>query len=505
MSAAPTPEQYLRTDHLESTLRATTIRGGATTLASQAFKFLLSFASTMVAARLLTPGDYGLVGMVTVITGLITTLSHMGLSAATVQCAALTHRQVSTLFWANAALGVAMMALVSALAPFIAAFYSEPRLFGIAVTLSAAFALSGLSVQHLALLRRQMRFSRLAAIEIGGLLMSISVLLAAAWMGYGYWSIIFMSLSQTAGTLIGAWIACGWRPGRPARLSEIRTMLAFGGNVTGYTLVNYLARNVDNLLIGRFFGPQKLGLYDKAYSLLMLPLHQINAPITAVAIPALSRIAGHAQRFRDYYIRMAGLVCLITMPLAAFVLATGDWVVLIALGPQWEESGRIFAWLGLAAFVQPIAHTTGWVFVSQNRVREQLRWGLVGSSLSVASIVAGLPWGPVGVAAVYSISGILIRTPLLFRWASVPGVLTARDYYMTAAPYALASTVAVAAIAGMRSVIAFVHPILGLASAALLAAIVILLTLWTLPSGRRALFDVHEVMITLRKGDKVAL
>src|SRR5690606_13151573 len=105
-------------------------------------------------------------------------------------------------------------------------------------------------------------------------------------------------------------------------------------------------------------------------------------------------------------------IMMLTMPLAALMMTTSDWIINILLGAQWNESSRIFAWLSIAAFTQPVGNTTGWLFQTQNRTRSMLYWGVIGSLITVISIVVGIPYGPVGVAASYSIIGMLVRTPL---------------------------------------------------------------------------------------------
>ena len=385
-------DRRFRTDSLKANLGARTARGGAVTIASQGFKFVASIAATVVLARLLRPADYGLVGMVAVVTGFVTMFKDLGLSAATVQREEITHAQVSTLFWVNVALSVGVAALTAAIAPAVAWFYGEPRLTAITLAYCVGFLFGGLTVQHEALLRRQMRFGVLALAEVAALLASIVVTVLLAWYGAGYWSLVGGHLALSLVYMIGAWAACGWMPGAPERGSDVRSMLAFGGNLTGFSIVNYFARNLDNLLIGRFWGSQQLGLYAKAYQLLLLPIDQINSPFTTVAVPALSRLNDAPERYRRAYLRILEKVAMLTMPGIAFMVAVSDWVVLIVLGPQWTEAGRIFAVLGVAALVQPITNTTGWLFITQGRARHMLQWGFVGGTIS-SSIVVGLHGG----------------------------------------------------------------------------------------------------------------
>jgi PST family polysaccharide transporter len=394
---------YFSTQHLKSDLKGRSARGGMVTFVAQGLKFALTMASTIILARLLTPQDYGLIGMVAVVTGFISLFKDLGLSSATVQRAEINHEQISLLFWLNVAASLFIMLLTAAIAPLVARFYGEPRLAAITVVIALGFIFGGLTVQHQALLQRQMRFATLALIDILALAAGPITAILMALRGFGYWSLVGGQLATGVVTAVGVWLACGWRPSRPRKGAGVRSMLAFGGNLTGFGVINYFARNLDNMLIGRVWGAQQLGLYAKAYQLLLLPIDQINSPVTAVAVPTLSRLADEPERYRQAYVRMLEKVCLLTMPGVAFMLVTSDWCVRLLLGAQWADSARIFTLLGIAGLIQPVANTTGWLFVSQGRTHHMLRWGLMAGSATIAAIVAGLPWGAIGVAASYSV------------------------------------------------------------------------------------------------------
>jgi len=424
-----TNENFLTTDHLKSDLKGRSVRGGIVTIIAEGLKFLICMGSTVVLARLLTPKDFGLIAMVTAVTGFVMMFKDMGLSMATVQRAEITHAQVSTLFWINVGVSILLMLVTAALGPAISWFYGDPRLTWITIALAGGFIFGGLTIQHQALLRRQMRFTALAAVEIAGMSAGVLAAIISAFYGIGYWALVVMQVVMEAVMALGVWIACGWRPGLPVRGSGVREMLKFGGNLTGFNVVNYFARNADNLLIGKFWGAKALGLYSKAYGLLMLPLSQINAPLSAVAIPALSRLQDDPDQYRNYYLKTIGMIALVTMPGVTFLIVMSKEIILLVLGPQWTNAAPIFTFLGLAALFQPVSNTTGWLFVSQDRTNDMFRWSFIGGGLAVASIVTGLHWGAIGVAASYSITDITIRTPLLYWFVGRKGPVMTKDIY----------------------------------------------------------------------------
>jgi O-antigen/teichoic acid export membrane protein len=183
--AAGGNERHFQTDHLLKDLEVRSFRGGVVTLVGQAVKFLLQMISTVVLARLLRPEDFGLVAMVGVIILSIGMWTDLGLSNATVQRLAITQPQVSLLFWVNCALGAGATILVAILAPVIAWFYHEPRLIHVTLALSLTFLLGGLTVQHRALLRRQMQFKMIMSIDCVSMAVGIAIGLAMAWLDFG--------------------------------------------------------------------------------------------------------------------------------------------------------------------------------------------------------------------------------------------------------------------------------------------------------------------------------
>lgn len=357
----------------------------------------------MVLARLLTPQDFGLIAMVTALTGFIMIFKDLGLSMATVQRAEINHGQISTLFWINVALSVALMLITLALAPAVAWFYQDPRLAAVTAALSVAFLFGGLTVQHQALLRRQMRLSAVTVIDVLALVVGILTAILCAWAGLGYWSLVWMQIVNAATNAVGVWIASGWIPGRPVRRSGVRSMVAFGGYLTGFGFVNYFARNLDSVLIGRFWGAESLGLYSRAYSLLLFPIGQITAPMTAVAVPALSRLQNEPERYRRFYLKAIKLVAYLSMPLVAAMGVLSSELVQLILGEKWLAASPIFMVLAVAAFWSPVATTVGWIYISSNQTRRMLMWSCIMTPLTILSFGIGLQWDAMGVAASYSI------------------------------------------------------------------------------------------------------
>jgi len=413
-AAGQSADRFFDTEHLKVDLRGRFVQGTAITTLGQAARFVIHTGSTVVLARLLSPKDYGLVAMVTAVTGFIMIFKDLGLSTATVQKAQISHQQISTLFWINVAISTIAMLVTAALAPAIAWFYNEPRLTWIGLALSTTFLFVGLSVQHQALLRRQMRFTAIVTRDIAAMLVGAVLAIVLAWRGAVYWSLVAMQVGTAVAGTIMLWLVCKWRPGLPVRRSGARSMLRFGLDITGFQMVNYFARNADKILLGRFYGSYVTGLYSRAYSLFMLPISQLRAPLTAVAIPALSTLQNEPARYARYYYKLTSILALLTMPLAGFLFVCSESIIRLLLGEKWMDANAIFKILAVGAFIQAVETTRGLTLVSLGMSRKYLKIGIFTSVFFVLAFAIGVSWGARGVALSYVISEYLIVIPSLW-------------------------------------------------------------------------------------------
>jgi PST family polysaccharide transporter len=424
------------------------IKGGAVTLAAQGIKLAIQLAAVALLARLLAPADFGLFAMIAVLLTVLELLKDMGLSTATVQRAEVTHREASTLFWLNVGLGAGVAALTAALAPVLARVYGEPEILRIAPCVAIAFLFTGLAAQHLALLRRRMRFGAAAIVQVAAEIVALSAALAAALDGLGVWALVIQRLTWAAALSLGAWIACGWRPGRPAPLREVRDLLAFGGRATAAMLIGRLAAIADKMLIGWYWGAPMLGLFERSQRLVQIPIENLNAPLANVALAALSRLTAEPRRYRDGYLAAVERLILAMAPLAGLVAAAPEHVVALVLGPQWADAAPMLAWMGVAAAYMPVTYTLSWLYMSQGRTREMVRAASANAGLVAVTLAVALPFGPVAIAASYALGGAAVRVPLLAWLAGRRGpVCTTEIIRMLTVGTGTAAAAAVAVLA----------------------------------------------------------
>lgn len=492
----------LSTDRLQQDLTRRSLRGGLIAFGSQAVRFTAQFGGTILLARLLTPHAFGLVAMIAALSVLLDLIRELGLSAATIQRQTITQQQVSTLFWINAGFGCLLALVLLLAAPAIAGFYGEPELASITRWLALGFVVSGLTIQHWALLRRQMRFTATAIIETGAELAALALAVACATQGSGYWALVAQRVAGPTLTLIATWLLCPWRPGLPVRDTEIANMLRFGGSVTGFNLLAAAARSLDQVLIGWLWGPVVLGFYERASRLVLVPLNNLNAPLYAVAMPALSRLAEQPQRYRNAFLLVFEKFAMVTMPPAALAVVTADWVVDLLFGPQWSEAAPFVASFSAAAVTLPAMLSIALLYLSQNRGGDMLRAGLVDAAAVAIAILAGLPFGAIGIAVAYAVAGLALRLPLAIFLGGRRGPVNSRDLVAALLPSLAAAAVVAGSIAALRHTgwLAAVEPLTGLVLSLGTAIPIACAVFMAIPRSRRILGILRRLPQMLRHG-----
>jgi PST family polysaccharide transporter len=384
-------------------LKRKSVSGGIVMLGSQGITVAVQLVSTVILARILTPEDYGTLAMVTAITAFAALFRDLGLSSAAIQKKGLTTAQQSNLFWLNVLAGTALTAVIAACAPLVARFYGKPELVNVTLVLSLSFIITSLGTQHGAMLVRRMQFGRSSCARIAGALATLGVSVVCGLKGYAYWSLVWGTLAGAIVTTLLLFLLSPFRPGLPNRGSGVRQLLGFGANVTAFNFVNYFSRNLDNILIGKFVGTDALGLYGRAYQLLMFPIINLRAPIQSVAFPAMSQLDPRSDEFRSYYCGMISLLALLTMPLMAWMFVAADGIIHVLLGPQWGAAVPVFSVLSIVGFIQPVTSMNGLVLLSSGESRRNLCAGTITALVVSLAFCVGVVWGAIGVAWAYAV------------------------------------------------------------------------------------------------------
>jgi PST family polysaccharide transporter len=412
-------------------LKRRSLRGGFVVVAAQGAKVLLQTGTLILLARLLSPEDFGLTGMAATLTGFLSLFKDAGLSAATVQCREVTHKQISTLFWINLAVGTGLATCTMLLAPAVVRFYGDPRLYWIIIVASTAFLFNGLTAQHGALIAREMRFATQARIDLTALAASSATGVFMAFLGWRYWSLVGMGVVSSIVTAAGVLLAVPWAPGPPRRRAGVRAILRFGGLATCNSFLVYLAWNAQNILLGRFWGAHVLGLYGRAFQLATLPVEQFASTLSGVAISGLSAIQDDPDRLSRSFLRGYALLLSATIPIAIACPLFSDEIIHVLLGAKWMEVAPIFRLLAPTSLVFALANPLSWLITATGRIGRSVGITAGTTPVVIVGVLLGLSYGPTGVAIGYSAAMVLIMIPIT-AWSKQGTGITWSDLWNVA-------------------------------------------------------------------------
>lgn len=406
-----------------SSFRTRTVRALSWSFGSKIITQIISIIFGIVLARLLLPEDFGLVAMAMVMMGFAGLLADVGLGSALIQKKDATEDHFSSVFWANIGIGVVLTIALVQLSPLVAAFFNQPKLEEIVSLLSVNFIVGALAMVPTTRLSKQLAFREIALINFVGMSVSGGVAIVLAMKGYGYWSLVAQRLIERGLVTVLVWVVGRWTPKLRFDGKAFRELFGFGSYVFLTGSIRYAAVQADKLLIGKFLNATSLGLYDKAYSMMLFPLQNISHVIGQVMFPSLSQIQDDPTRVRDLYLRMTRAISLVTFPMMAGMFVVVDSFVLGVLGEKWIEIIPLFKIFCVVGFFVSIATVTGPIYQSLGRAKLQLKVNLVNQPIQIVGVVAGLYWGLQGVAIGFAITTIF---GVFFTWWFVSSLLEIR-------------------------------------------------------------------------------
>jgi len=437
----------LNTDHVDKDLGDRAVRGGIVAIIAQPTRILIQFVATAILARLLVPEDFGLVAMAMVVISFIGLFSDVALSYATVQRFQIDQDTVSGLFFITLGIGCFLVPLVCGLAPLAAWFFNDPRITSLIIALSLTFPLTALGSQHTALLLRSMRWMTLQSAGILGHAAGALAGVLVAWKtDLGYWSLVVTTLVANVVTLSSLWATCPWRPSPVNDWSGPRSALHLGAYLTGFGALDFFHRQLDNIIVGSHFGASELGYYSRSYQLMLLPLNLFSGPLSSAIAPSLSRLQNEPQRWRQAFLDALGLVMFLGAGAAACLIAVSGPLIMTVYGPGWEKSVTIFQWLATSLFAGVPMNATGWIYVSLGRTRQMFIWGLMFVPVIGVGFLVAIPYGPVGMAAAYTLVMNLSLIPC-FAFATRGTPVSLPDTLRVILP--MAGSGSIAAVAGL--------------------------------------------------------
>jgi len=396
-----------------ASLSGRVVRGASWTAFNRLAGQAVQFAAGLVLARLLTPSDYGTMASIYVITGFAVLFFELGLGSVVVALRDPSDRDLSTVFWLNALAGVAFTLLLAASGPLVAAFFGDPRMASLTPLTGLAF-LFGIGGVHNGLLQRALRFRAASLIGLVATSSGIIGTVVLALLGLGVYALVLGPVVASILYSALSWAAVPWRPKHFISRESLPRIWRFSGGQLGFNVVNYWGRNGDNFFIARFVGTSPLGLYNKAYSLMLLPVQQVSQVLGEVMFPALAAMGDDHVRVARGYRRAVSLINVATVPVLVGMAAVAPGLVPLLWGNQWLGTVHLLMILCFAGVPQCLTTSVGWLFMSQHRTGLMFRVGLVSSVIGLVMIVVGVfTAGAIGVAV-----AVLVRA-----WISLPPTL----------------------------------------------------------------------------------
>ena len=373
---------------------------------------------TIILARLVGPDDFGIVAQAMVYVNIVSLLLDQGFSSALIQRKQIEPDMPGAVVSVNLAIGAALTAVTIAIAPLWASFMRAPQLLLVLVVLAPKLLILAGTITPRAMLIRSMEFRKIGIADSVAAMSGGALGLIVALAGGDYWAVVVQIVSTDV-VLLLALLALGAGCWPNLHFRQVRDIAAFSGRAfAAGLLINSVSRNIDNLLVGRFQGPQALAFYGLAYRLLLLPVQLAGITVGHVLFSAFARLADDLTSLGAEMARATRALAALSLPAMALMAAAAPQLVAVIFGPQWEPAIPIVQVLAIAGALQAIYQptTTPLVLGGLGRAKLNLRYAWLTTVVATLGIVAGLPYGPFGVAVGYSAAtGLLVPVEWLIR------------------------------------------------------------------------------------------
>ena len=406
-----------------ATVSTRAARGAAWLGASFATAQLISFATTIVLARLLRPADFGVVAMANLMLAFVGPLHDSGLAAAFVARRDRVGECAATLAWTTPVSGALAWAAVVVAAPLVGRLFGDPAVTPVVRVLGATFLLRGLAAAPMAVITKELAFRARSMAVTSGALVEAGVGIGLALAGFGLWSLVAGQVTGAGVTAVLAWTCAPWRPwGRFSR-ARLREMGRFGRHMVAGNVLGFVGSYLDNIVVGRLLGATALGLYGTAFRWGQLPSMALGATVNPVAFPSYVALRADGDRLGRAYLRVVRTVSSVAVPAALGLAMAAPALIATLYPPEWQPMVgplRIFALFGL---VNAIVATTGEVF----KATDQPGWipGLAAVHLPVLAIGLWLlaPRGAAGAATALTLAALVsgaVAVPAALRAIGLP-------------------------------------------------------------------------------------
>lgn len=382
------------------------------TFVDQILSQVIFLVFSIFLARILTPSIFGIVSMVTIFSNFAALFIDLGFSAALIQKKEITQSHYSSVFWLNLSIGILMYLIFYVSAPLISLFYNQPELTLLIRVICLSFIVSSFASVQANILIKELHFKKKVIINWIAMLIGYALAFIMAYQGYGVWSLVMMTLLTAILNSILYWFVSKWVPLFIFEWKKVKELSHYGLNFLGEASVNYWSRNFDNFIIAKVLGSTDLGIYTRAYSLMLLPLRNVSTIITKVMFPAFSKKQDDIQVLKKYYLSIIQYIALITFPLMIGLSIVSREFVLLFFGSQWSAMIPVLSILSGLGAIQSIVSLNGLIYNSLGRVNIAFKVSILTNIVLVIAFVIGVNYGLIGVAYSYLIASALLLIPM---------------------------------------------------------------------------------------------
>lgn len=405
-------EEILQSDAVA--LKNKAIRGASINIAAQSVAIVCQTIGAVMLARLLRPSDFGLVAMVTAFSIWVANFGFNGFTEYIIYRQEIDNDEVTSIYWLHVLIASLLTFGFIVFGFVLVKIYHEPALSGIAMAMATSFVFCALSTTPFALLKREMKFAKVALAELSGVILSYVFAIGAALMGLGYWAAVIRQLTLPMVLAAAAWIFSPWRPMRIFQLKKALPSLKYAVKVYLNYALGFLSNGFDKVLLGKFHGTPLLGNYDRAYSIFTMPAAQLLTPLHNVALAALSRLQNEKVMFSAYFAKAVSLVAFPGVLASVLLTILARDLVALLLGRNWTDAGFIVLALGPGIAAQLLYGTSSWLHLSLGTPNRWLRWNFLAGTITVIMFVIAAPIGAVAMAAAVSTRSYLLALPAIW-------------------------------------------------------------------------------------------
>lgn len=360
----------------------------------------ISFVSNIILARLLSPEDYGCIGMLMIFILVANTFIDGGFGSALIQKKEPTQKDYSTIFYWNLLLSIVLYFALFVSAPLIARFYNLPLLSPVLQVQGLVLILNSLSIIQQNRLRKQLLFKKLAIVSIVSALLSLVITIYLAYIGRGVWALVAQQLLMSGFNAVLYWIVGKWNPSFVFSRQSFKELFGFGGFILLSNLINTLCNNVQGILIGKFFSPITMGFYAQARKLEEVASTSLSSVIDQVSYPVLAEVQNDKNKLAYVLKKLITAIAFFSFPIMLALIVIAEPLITLLYSDKWTECVPYFQILCIAGLAISLQNVNYYAVAAIGKSKTLFNWTLIKRLLGIILIVVGF--------IVYGIWGLLL-------------------------------------------------------------------------------------------------